>query len=130
MEIWMRFEALHLYAYILPNAPGQTVAAALSNLNLAKKKMLGELLERERALPGSFALSVGTCTLCGDVCSRTEGKPCRNPAQMRHSIESLGGDVAKTAVRYFDKPLLWIQNNVLPEYLMLVGGLLLQHWEG
>lgn len=129
MEIWARFQALRLIAYILPSEPGQSVSQALDNLKLAKARMMEETLELERAMPGSLALSAGTCTLCGENCTRPEGKPCRYPEQMRYSIEALGGDVAKTAEHYLHKPLLWIKDNVLPEYLVLVGGLLLKQRE-
>lgn len=129
MEIWARFQALRLIAYVLPSEPGQSVPQALDNLKLAKARMMEEALELERTIPGSLALSAGTCTMCGENCTRPEGKPCRYPEQMRYSIEALGGDVAKTAERYLHKPLLWIKDNVLPEYLVLVGGLLLKRRE-
>lgn len=129
MEIWSQYKILRLIAYTLPNEPGQDVAAALDNLKTAKDRMMAELLEQELFIPDSFALSAGTCILCGDHCTRPEGKPCRKPEQMRYSIEALGGDVAKTAEYFLHKPILWIRDNVLPDYLMLVGGLLLKHPE-
>jgi hypothetical protein len=49
---------------------------------------------------------------------------------MRYSIESLGGDVGLTAERYLGQPLLWIKDGILPDYLMLVGALLLPDGNG
>lgn len=129
MTIWTQYETVRLCGYVLPNEPGQSVMGALENMEQAKDRLMEELLELERTIPGSFALSCGTCRICGDHCTRPEGKPCRMPEKMRHSIESLGGDVAKTAEHYLHKPILWIKDNVLPDYLMLVGGLLLRREE-
>lgn len=129
MEIWSQFETLRLIAYTLPNASIPCVSVALDHLKQAKERMMAELLELEHTIPGSYVLSAGTCVLCGDNCTRPAGKPCRNPEQMRHSIEALGGDVSKTAEYYLNKPLLWIKDGILPEYLMLVGGLLMKHRE-
>ena len=52
------------------------------------------------------------------------GRPCRCPEKMRYSIEALGGNVAETAERYLHKPLLWIEDGRMPDYLTLVCGLL------
>ena len=37
--------------------------------------------------------------------------------------------MAKTSEYFLQNPILWIRDNVLPDYLMLVGGLLLKHPE-
>ena len=125
MDIWTRFHTLRLIAYTLPCETGGSVSQALANLELAKARMMEETLELEHSMPGTLALSAGTCTLCGKDCTRPAGKPCRCPERMRDSIEALGGDVAKTAELYLNRPLLWIKDNRLPEYLTLVGGALL-----
>ena len=129
MEVWTRFHTLRLIAYTLPCEPDGSVSQAMTNLEQAKARMMEETLELERSTPGTLALSAGTCTLCGEDCTRPAGKPCRYPDRMRYSIEALGGDVAKTAELYLNKPLLWIRDNVLPEYLMLVGGALMKRRE-
>ena len=129
VTIWEQYETVRLYGYVLPNGSGQSVAGALENMEQAKDQLLKELLELEQAIPGSFVLSCGTCRLCRDNCTRPAGKPCRMPEKMRHSVESLGGDVSKTAELYLKKPMLWIKDSVLPDYLMLVGGLLLKRQE-
>ena len=124
LDIWSRFDSLWLLSYVLPCEPGQSVSEAIEDLHQAKEQMMAELLKLERTKPGSVIVSAGSCTLCGDHCTRPEGKPCRMPNQMRHSIEALGGDVSKTAELYLNKPILWIRDGVLPDYLMLVCGLL------
>lgn len=43
-------------------------------------------------------------------------------AQIFH--ESLGGDVEKTLELYFNERLLWGREGHMPEYMLLVGGLM------
>ena len=45
---------------------------------------------------------------------------------LRYSIEALGGDVEGCLQRYFHMPILWGWNGKAPEYLVLVGGLLVK----
>ena len=127
MEIWNRYGHIRLYARMLiPDSPGQDEQAALTALHEEKDKYLDILFAWETENPGSLALAAGSCTLC-TPCTRPSGRPCQKPEQMRYSIESLGGDVGLTASRYFGYPLQWIRKGVLPDYLMLVGGLLIPH---
>ena len=125
IDIWNRYTDLRLYARMLvPDFAGQKSKGALSALREEKDKFLEVLFKWETENPGSFALAAGSCSLCTS-CGRPEGQPCKKPKELRYSIESLGGDVALTASRYFGYSLQWIQDGVLPDYLMLVGGLLL-----
>ena len=43
---------------------------------------------------------------------------------MRYSIEALGGNVTKAVQLYYDDTILWTENGHLPEYFILLGGLL------
>lgn len=127
MALWRQYDTLALYGRVItPAVPGQAEKAALDALEREKADMLHRLLAAEAAQPGSLALSAGSCRLCSG-CTRPRGLPCRQPDAVRHSIEALGGDVAKSAQHYLAHPLLWIQDGVLPRYLMLVGGLLTKH---
>ncbi len=104
-----------------------------------KEELNQELFALEKDYPGSVSLSGGSCRLCigengeggcdgktGEGgCARKDGAPCRYPEQMRYSIESLGGNVGLTVTRYLHQELQWIEEGKLPEYFMLVGGLLL-----
>lgn len=89
-----------------------------------KRQLLDELLLLEKEYPGSAALSAGNCRECLS-CAKIEGAPCRKPDRMRYSIEALGGDVSRTASRWLGQEIRWIKDGKLPEYLMLVGGLLI-----
>lgn len=123
LELWRQYKTLRLYARIIipGNRDGDALIGALRE---EKPKFLRELLDMEDETPNSLALVCGSCEAC-ENCARKNGEPCRFPDTLRHSIESLGGDVGETARRYFGKEILWVKDGVAPDYLMLVGGLLL-----
>lgn len=125
LELWHRYQSVELFARILMVSPGAELPDMMEDTRREKARLMEELLCLEKARPGSLALSAGGCSLCGDSCSRPDGAPCRNPAQMRYSIDALGGDISKTMELYFQTPILWVKDGKLPEYLTLVGGLLL-----
>jgi len=123
MDIWRKYNTLHLHALIL--RPADCDKKTMMEAFWKEKPGFDRwLLELEREVPGSFVLSGGTCSFCG-ACQRAQGKPCCSPDLLRYSIEALGGDVGKTMERYFGKPIQWMQDDRAPEYLMLVGGLLI-----
>lgn len=130
VSIWTRYDTLYLYARVLIPEQGTELSALLEAMGEEKAALLDQLLALEQAAPGSMVLSAGSCKLCAEGCTRPVGAPCRKPEKMRHSIESLGGDVGKTAERYLQKPLCWIRDGQVPDYLFLVGGLLTQEGEG
>ena len=91
-----------------------------------KKKLNAELYALEQKIPGSVSLSAGPCMNCdAENCARLKGEPCRFPEKLRHSIESLGGNVGLTVTKYLHQNLLWIEDGRLPEHFMLVCGLLM-----
>lgn len=92
-------------------------------LTPAQRQMIDTLLTMEKQYPGSRALFAGTCELC-ENCDKEHGIPCRHPELLRYSIEALGGNVAKAVQIYFDDIILWAENGHLPEYFLLLGGLL------
>lgn len=130
MELWQSYAGLRIYGRMLvADEPGQDVAAAMAALKQEKDAYLDTLMAWEEENPGSLALAAGSCNLCLP-CSRQQGQPCQKPAQRRYSLESLGGHVALTASRYLGYPLLWIKDGNLPDYLMLIGALLLPAGKG
>ena len=131
--VWDRYDRILLRAVKVP-VPAELREKVLSPQEIndeshallapIKHDLLSSLLEQERATPGSLALSAGRCQEC-QVCTKASGQPCRHPGRMRHSIESLGGDVGKTLSLYLGQELLWGREGHLPEYYILLGGLLL-----
>lgn len=88
-----------------------------------KKQMTEHLLALERNYPGSRALFAGTCDFCA-ICAKELNQQCYHPEIKRYSIESLGGNVARAVRIYFDDTILWAKDGQLPEYYILLGGLL------
>lgn len=92
-------------------------------LSPAKKKTLKHILDCEKKIQGSVALSAGCCDAC-TTCMRELRQPCLHPELMRYSIESLGGNVSKALELYFKENILWIEEGKMPEYFFLLSGLL------
>lgn len=91
-----------------------------------KEELNEELFAMEKEYPGSVSVSGGSCRQCGEGnCARKEDAPCRFPEKMRYSVEALGGNVGLTVTKYLYQELQWIEEGKLPEYFMLVGGLLI-----
>lgn len=136
LDIWHTYDRLRILGVkiYLPKelrrqkfSPKQQADLMQSIVMEQKKKFDEEMLALEKATEGSLSLSGGSCLLCEpEDCTKVEGKPCRHPECMRHSIEALGGDVGKTVEKYLNQKLLWIKDGTLPEYFILVGGLLIK----
>jgi predicted metal-binding protein len=121
-EFWKGFAKIRVTAYkIISGKDGDKIRRDMAEA----KELLSEELEAEaQKHPGSTSLAAGCCELC-QTCSRLKGKPCLFPEKMRYSIESLGGDAVKILKDLFDIDVQWMTNEHLPDYTVLVGGLLL-----
>ncbi len=131
-KLWRSYKTLLLYGkkIVLPKeltektfTPKEMKARYQAILTPVKQSILDELFIMERENPGSLALSAGSCEGC-KKCARRDNVPCRRSGYMRYSIESLGGDAAKSIERYFGEKLIWAQEGRLPEHFFLLGGLL------
>lgn len=124
-EYWKKFSVLHVIARKIEFEPGTDEKGIMDIMKEVKADMSRELYEAERQYEGSVSLSAGSCSLCRETgCSRLEGKPCRYPEIMRYSIESIGGNVGLTVSKLLGIELEWIEEGKLPDYYVLVGGLL------
>lgn len=119
---WMQYDELQLIIRMLKPQAEMTEEQALMAVEREKMVFSDELLKREGE--GVISLAAGPCSRCAEDCTRKKHQICRFPHQVRCSIESLGGDVSRLTERYFGKSLLWIQNGKIPEYFLMVGGLL------
>lgn len=86
------------------------------------KTLLPSLYEMERQSPGSRCFTF-RCSLCPEGCTRPEGKPCRRPEKMRHSLESVGFDIVAMTRDLLDINLEWSSDGSLPKHLTLVTAL-------
>ena len=89
-------------------------------LDAAWTEELPRLYTLEAAHPGS-RIFTGRCRLCRPApCSRASHQPCRHPDRLRHSLESLGFDLEKTAANLLGIPLQWGADGKMPPYLTLI----------
>ena len=119
-SLWKSFSRLKITAYKITI---EQTNFYKDELNELKHSIETELRREEDMHEGSLCLLAGCCELCS-CCTRNKSQPCVFPARMRFSIESLGGDVAKILLDFFDIELKWMQDGKPPEYMVLVGGLL------
>lgn len=123
-DYWKQFKTLHVVGkkMILTEEEKDNWKNLMTEV---KKELTAELFEEEEKYPGSRSLSAGSCHICGeDNCSKPLGQPCRFPEKMRYSVESLGGNVGLTASKLLGINLQWIEEGKIPDYFVLVGGLL------
>lgn len=134
-QVWARYETIWIFGRKLllsqelqdeEISMEEMTARSKQLLHPEKERLLHQLLELEQHFPGSMALSAGSCEEClPNPCARAEGKPCLHPERMRHSLESLGGDVVQTASRYLHQEILWGKAGHFPPSYLLVGALLI-----
>ena len=122
-DLWRKYDRLRVYGYQVRYSGERTQKEMEEVLWQVKERLDEEMLRLETETPGSLALSAGSCKRCR-TCSRPEGKPCRFPQLMRHSIESVGGDVGKTIEKLCGIEIQWAKEGCLPEYYVVAGGLL------
>jgi len=82
-----------------------------------------ELMEREAEHSGSLAIAPGQCTACPQ-CARVDGLICRQPEKLRYALDAFLLETAQISRELFGNEIQWY-NDAAPEYLTMVGGLLL-----
>ena len=123
-KIWRNYSDLRIICFkVMLDGLGEDEVTPL--FFDAKKHFDDKMLELEGGNPGSLALSAGFCARC-ETCARAEGKPCRMPDKARHSIEAIGGLVDGTVKGLLGFDVLWSRDGKLPEYYILIGGILLK----
>ena len=102
----------------------QSAAMGRQAMEEVWQTLLPQLYEKERQTPGSRCFSF-RCTLCPEGCTRPEGKPCRHPDMMRHSLESVGFDIVAMTRELLGIDLEWSTDGSLPRRITLVTALFL-----
>lgn len=124
VDYWRKFKNLYVVGkkMILEEDEKENWETLMAQV---KAEIGDELYALEEQYPNSKSLSAGNCKICGESnCTRKTGEPCRYPEKMRYSIESLGGNVGLTASKLLGINLQWIEQGQIPDYFVLVGGLL------
>ncbi len=86
------------------------------------QSLLPRIYEMEREIPGSRCFTF-RCTLCPEGCTRPEGRPCRQPELMRHSLESVGFDLVAVTHDLLGIDLEWSADGKLPKHITIVTAL-------
>ena len=97
----------------------QSTATGHEAMQEVWKTLLPKLYEMERNTPGSRCFTF-RCVLCPEGCTRPEGKPCRHPEMMRHSLESVGFDIEAMTRELLGIDLEWSTDGSLPKHITLV----------
>lgn len=100
----------------------QSAAMGREAMEEVWKTWLPQLYEMERETPGSRCFTF-RCVLCPEGCTRPEGKPCRHPELLRHSLESVGFDIVAMTRDLLGIELEWSIDGSLPKHLTLVTAL-------
>lgn len=138
MDYWQGYETIKCVAYKIEYEEQREISD-YSEIAEVKEMMQKRLHSLENEYPGSVLLSAGSCSLCAeyagadfvkgrraDWCTRIKGEPCARPDCMRYSIESIGGDVVAPLKDLFGLEIKWAEENMMPEYHILLGGLLMK----
>lgn len=86
------------------------------------QSLLPTLYEQERQVPGSRCFTF-RCVLCPEGCTRPQGKPCRHPERLRHSLESVGFDLEAVTRDLLGIDLEWSTDGSLSKHITLVTAL-------
>lgn len=122
-DYWKQFSRLHFIVDRISNEGADTVEAAQERLFAEKKFFDAEMLAIENTLDGSKALAAQECVEC-KKCARLSGHPCVHPDKMRYAVESLGILAVRMVPDCFGFDILWSDGENIPEYYLLVGGVL------
>ena len=132
IDIWQNYKNIKLTAWQLIFDKSSIISKgtdpllpAVVEFKKEKARLQKILLAEEKQQPGSLSLMAGSCELC-KTCARISNVPCRHPDMARHSLESLGADVFKAVHKFLDIDIILSEHGILPDYLMLVGALLIK----
>ena len=99
--------------------PAEAVSVGRQAMEEVWQTLLPHLYEMESQVPGSRCFTF-RCSLCPEGCTRPEGKPCRHPDRMRHSLESVGFDITAAARDLLDINLDWSADGFLSKTITLL----------
>lgn len=103
--------------------PEESSAVGREAMEQVWKSILPRMYELERQMPGSRCFTF-RCSLCPEGCTRPEGKPCRHPDMMRHSLESVGFDIEAMTRDQLGIELEWSSDGSLPSHITIVTALM------
>jgi len=123
-QIWIIGAKVHLNPDLIDV---NNLQDSVMKLFLEGRKQFGDkLFELESKHFNSKILLAGTCYQCNE-CTRFENKACRFNDRLRYSLESIGFLVSDIVKDVLNDEIQWIKDGVIPEYLLSVGAIMLEH---
>lgn len=101
---------------------GESARVGREAMEQVWQSLLPTLYEQERQVPGSRCFTF-RCVLCPEGCTRPQGKPCRHPERLRHSLESVGFDLEAVTRDLLGIDLEWSTDGSLSKHITLVTAL-------
>jgi predicted metal-binding protein len=124
LDFWAQYKTMMVVCHRYDFEEKDDISDIQAVFYRLRRRLAKEMYALEAENPGSTSLLVGTCDICGvHNCARAIGKPCRHPKWMRHSLESIGGDVTKTVTELFGLDMSWPKDGVMKN-MTLCGALL------
>lgn len=122
---WESFSTLHLIVDRVSSADLSTAEEAQNRLFAEKTRFDAQMRELEKQTPGSYGLAAQECVAC-KRCARLFGLPCVHPEIMRYGLESIGILAIKLVEDKFGFSAQWSDGVSVPDYYLLIGGLILK----
>jgi len=97
----------------------EAIAVGRQAMEEVWQSLLPMMYEMERQAPGSRCFTF-RCVLCPEGCTRPQGKPCRQPELLRHSLESVGFDLEAVTRDLLGIDLEWSEGGTLSRTITLV----------
>lgn len=122
-DFWRRYTSFRFIVDRVSNEGAPGPKEAQERLFAEKKIFDAQMLDLESDFPGSISLVAQECNLC-KKCARLQNRPCVHPDSMRYALESLGMLAVNMVRDCFGFDALWSDGTSVPDYYLLVGGLL------
>jgi len=124
-DIALHWSKLYIMYMRMPMAPFSGIKNKYLRIKAANTMLKSRADKYMRVLAekcGTY-ISTGSCRLC-KRCKLLDEKGCSHPSSMAYSFEALGINVESLVNCYFEHPLLWYHEGIVPEYTAIVCGLL------
>ena len=122
-DFFRQYSVFRLIVDRIDNAGAADVDEAQQRLFTEKDRYDQEMLDLEKSIPGSYGLAAQECVQC-KKCARLSGHPCVHPDKMRYSLEAIGCFPVELVHDKFGFDILWSDGESIPEYYLLVAGVL------
>ncbi|HKM28758.1 MAG TPA: DUF2284 domain-containing protein [Anaerovoracaceae bacterium] len=122
-DFWKQYSQFHFIVDRVFTNGTSSFEEARERLYSEKPFYDEEMRSLEKETPGATALAAQECVKC-KKCARLAGIGCIHPEVMRYALESTGMLAVNLVKDKFGFDVLWSDGTSIPEYYLLVGGVL------